>query len=368
MANHATESAPAEEDEDLVDLPEAEKQKDPLRHAQIKQTVGNQIFEGAVEDIECGKITGQRLYRVRYADGDLQHFTAEEIREILVEDFDGEGKLMKKPAGSAKRKADEDVEGSIAKKPAMAMEADAEEEAAEEEEDAAEEEEEEEEEEDEEEEEEEEEAEEEEEEAVMKKPASAGAVMKKPAAAGEADEEEAEEEEEEAEEEAEEQAVMKRPSGVSAGRAAEKEDEAEEEAAADDAVMKKPAGAAKGKEPSRGARGSGDEKTGSCGFSVPSEGQVSLSSQGFPGQEQGQGKGERQGEVTELGFSISRGPDARFLIGSGAGGAIGVSLIGEGLLTASFADSSEGMHVLLKSLERMHVMDGKKLSRMATRA
>ena len=36
-----------------------------------------------MEDIEAGKLTGELLYRVRYLDGDLEHFSATMVKEML---------------------------------------------------------------------------------------------------------------------------------------------------------------------------------------------------------------------------------------------------------------------------------------------
>eukprot|EP00421_Protoceratium_reticulatum_P064010 CAMPEP_0168409666 /NCGR_PEP_ID=MMETSP0228-20121227/27301_1 /TAXON_ID=133427 /ORGANISM="Protoceratium reticulatum, Strain CCCM 535 (=CCMP 1889)" /LENGTH=187 /DNA_ID=CAMNT_0008423385 /DNA_START=56 /DNA_END=616 /DNA_ORIENTATION=+ len=69
-------------DEELEDLPELEKQADPLRHARIARTVDGTEYEGEVEDIECGKVTRERLYRIKYTDGDLEHLTAAQVKEM----------------------------------------------------------------------------------------------------------------------------------------------------------------------------------------------------------------------------------------------------------------------------------------------
>lgn len=76
------------DDEVLGDLPEYEKAHDPLRNAKILKTCsvpggGFREFVGEVVEIEVGTISGERLYRIRYGDGDLQHFTAEEVRACM---------------------------------------------------------------------------------------------------------------------------------------------------------------------------------------------------------------------------------------------------------------------------------------------
>jgi len=76
------------DDEVLADLPEHEKAADPLRFAKVLKTCsvpggGFREFAGEVVEVEVGSITGDRLYRVRYSDGDLQHFTADEVRACI---------------------------------------------------------------------------------------------------------------------------------------------------------------------------------------------------------------------------------------------------------------------------------------------
>lgn len=71
-----TSPLPAEvEDEELEQVPEAEQAKDPLWHTVVRKNG----FKGQVEVIERGAISKDMLYRVRYEDGDLEHFTGEEV-------------------------------------------------------------------------------------------------------------------------------------------------------------------------------------------------------------------------------------------------------------------------------------------------
>ncbi|CAK9108951.1 Uncharacterized protein SCF082_LOCUS50646 [Durusdinium trenchii] len=71
--------------EELEDIPPAEKEVDPLRHAQIRREVNGKEYFGHVEEIEQGKITKERLYRIKYEDGDLEHLTPEQVKEMLIE-------------------------------------------------------------------------------------------------------------------------------------------------------------------------------------------------------------------------------------------------------------------------------------------
>eukprot|EP00450_Noctiluca_scintillans_P007899 CAMPEP_0194484092 /NCGR_PEP_ID=MMETSP0253-20130528/5518_1 /TAXON_ID=2966 /ORGANISM="Noctiluca scintillans" /LENGTH=72 /DNA_ID=CAMNT_0039323843 /DNA_START=21 /DNA_END=236 /DNA_ORIENTATION=+ len=57
-------------EEDLVDLPEEAKAADPLRRATIKRMLDGVAYHGEVEEIEEGKVSHDRLYRVKYTDGD----------------------------------------------------------------------------------------------------------------------------------------------------------------------------------------------------------------------------------------------------------------------------------------------------------
>jgi len=158
-----------EEEEELEDLAAADKQADPYFQQKIKRIVDGVTFTGQVEDIEVGKLSRERLYRIRYEDGDLEHLTEKDVKEgRQAEQASPEGEAAQSPAKGKRGKA----------KPVQEDPEEAEEEEADEEEEAEEEEE-----------------EEEEEEAVQKKPAAAGKgggkgvakdIQKKPASAAKA--------------------------------------------------------------------------------------------------------------------------------------------------------------------------------------
>jgi hypothetical protein len=74
----------AEVEEDIVSLPESEKVKDPHRFAFICRQHGGKEHLGEVEDIDKASITGTILYRVRYEDDDLEHFTLNELLALIV--------------------------------------------------------------------------------------------------------------------------------------------------------------------------------------------------------------------------------------------------------------------------------------------
>ena len=67
---------------ELVDLPEEDKVADPLRRATIKRVLDGVVYYGEVEDIEEGKVSHDRLYRVKYTDGDIEHFIADQVKEM----------------------------------------------------------------------------------------------------------------------------------------------------------------------------------------------------------------------------------------------------------------------------------------------
>jgi hypothetical protein len=72
-------------EEELIDVPEAEKESDVLRRASIRRILDGVAFYGVVQDIEQGKESGERLYLVRYTDGDFEHLTAAEVRDSFCE-------------------------------------------------------------------------------------------------------------------------------------------------------------------------------------------------------------------------------------------------------------------------------------------
>mmetsp|Transcript_4400 Transcript_4400/g.12450 ORF Transcript_4400/g.12450 Transcript_4400/m.12450 type:complete len:142 (-) Transcript_4400:193-618(-) len=111
-------------EEELVDVPEEEKAADPLRRATIKRMLDGVAYHGAVEDIEEGKESHDRLYLVTYTDGDLEHLTADQVKEMScpVEDYEAHAPVEK----PAELVGAEDTEGQtvavkrdIDKKPAV---------------------------------------------------------------------------------------------------------------------------------------------------------------------------------------------------------------------------------------------------------
>mmetsp|Transcript_93534 Transcript_93534/g.166393 ORF Transcript_93534/g.166393 Transcript_93534/m.166393 type:complete len:180 (-) Transcript_93534:240-779(-) len=102
-----------EMDEELIDLPEKEKQADPLRHAKIQREVDGKTFFGQVQDIEQGRTTGDRLYRIVYDDGDLEHLTPTQVKQLRVLD---DAAMEEEEEEDAEE--DEEQEEVVSKKPA----------------------------------------------------------------------------------------------------------------------------------------------------------------------------------------------------------------------------------------------------------
>merc|ERR1719189_3398788 len=73
--------APEEEEEELEDVPPEEKKDDPFLGVRVRKGA----FKGQVEEIERGTISKERLYRVRYEDNDLEHFTREQVLQYGVD-------------------------------------------------------------------------------------------------------------------------------------------------------------------------------------------------------------------------------------------------------------------------------------------
>ena len=71
-----------EEDAELEEIFEEERQRDLLHHTKVLK--GG--FEGAVDDIDQTKISKERLYRIRYKDGDLEHDSASQVVEFMVKE------------------------------------------------------------------------------------------------------------------------------------------------------------------------------------------------------------------------------------------------------------------------------------------
>ena len=72
------------EDEELEELANDKKYSAPLYGTWIIKTEGQQSFKGKVDDIEIGIISRNRLYRILYTDGDIEHFTRDEVERYKI--------------------------------------------------------------------------------------------------------------------------------------------------------------------------------------------------------------------------------------------------------------------------------------------
>lgn len=70
--------------EDVVDLPEEEKEQDDLLFARISRWIDGQLCSGVVADVCVGGVSGERLYFIQYLDSDVEHLTEQEVREGFV--------------------------------------------------------------------------------------------------------------------------------------------------------------------------------------------------------------------------------------------------------------------------------------------
>ena len=70
--------------EEVVDLPEEEKEQDDLVFARISRWIDGQLCSGVVTDVCVGEVSGERLYFIQYLDSDVEHLTEKEVREGLV--------------------------------------------------------------------------------------------------------------------------------------------------------------------------------------------------------------------------------------------------------------------------------------------
>ena len=79
----------AADDEELLEaIPEDEKQRDPKRHARVCRNIDGEMFYGEVADIQRGMATKERLYKIKYDDGDEEHYT---YAEVVVREVAGRG-------------------------------------------------------------------------------------------------------------------------------------------------------------------------------------------------------------------------------------------------------------------------------------
>ena len=69
----------------LVAVSQEQKDRNPLYKAKLRRKIGDQVFDGVVEDIEFDSSSKELLYLISYSDGDLEHLTAEETLPHLIQ-------------------------------------------------------------------------------------------------------------------------------------------------------------------------------------------------------------------------------------------------------------------------------------------
>jgi len=92
-------------EEELVEVPAKESEKDPYMEAEVKKNIDGRDFTGYVTSIDVGAESQERLYLVEYTDGEVEHYTAEDVKHHLVA---MNGKSKKRPAGKGRLGRDED--------------------------------------------------------------------------------------------------------------------------------------------------------------------------------------------------------------------------------------------------------------------
>ena len=79
----ATSHDEGQEEEELLELSAAVRDADPLKHAKTIRDIGGKMFAGQVEEIVLGKVPKERLYCIRYCDGDTEHYTAAQVEMYM---------------------------------------------------------------------------------------------------------------------------------------------------------------------------------------------------------------------------------------------------------------------------------------------
>ena len=79
-------SMSGEDEEELEDLTIAQQESDPLREVRLKRVIGGKVCCGCVCNIGVGRISKERLYRIRYEDGDMEDMTKLQVQETLFDD------------------------------------------------------------------------------------------------------------------------------------------------------------------------------------------------------------------------------------------------------------------------------------------
>lgn len=73
-----------ESDEETIPISHSVYNQDPYRGARISAVIEGETFYGQVEGMEKGERSGQIVYRIRYEDNDLEHYTLEQLEKSIL--------------------------------------------------------------------------------------------------------------------------------------------------------------------------------------------------------------------------------------------------------------------------------------------
>lgn len=90
------------EGEELEALNEEELIKDPLIGVKIIRELHGEAYIGKILNIEIGKESRIRFYRIQYADGDLEYLTEDEVNSMSYKVNSNDTALFKECPGWCK--------------------------------------------------------------------------------------------------------------------------------------------------------------------------------------------------------------------------------------------------------------------------
>ena len=79
-----------DDSEDIHEITFVEASADPHWNARIRVVRNGRGHFGQVEAIDIGLISREKLYRITYEDGDREHFTLEQLSNVLVATIPGQ--------------------------------------------------------------------------------------------------------------------------------------------------------------------------------------------------------------------------------------------------------------------------------------
>ena len=78
-------SSDEEDDEVCESLPDVEKIRDPLWRVRICSNIEGVTYDGIVWGIETGHKTRERVYLIKYMDGDFERMSVEKMRALTTD-------------------------------------------------------------------------------------------------------------------------------------------------------------------------------------------------------------------------------------------------------------------------------------------